>query len=287
MLDGNSLGTLRRRAFDLRIDNLTAIAAAQSGHPGGTLSAIDIMQALFFGEMRHRPNEPHWAERDRFVLSKGHAAPIQYAALARHGYFPHEDLMGLRKLDAHLQGHPDMTRTPGVEVSTGSLGQGLSMSLGIALGLRLDRIEDAHVFALMSGGDWQKGETWEAAMAAAHFGVSNLTAVIDHNHLQTDGTTEEIMDLKDVRKKFEAFEWDTVEIDGHDMGAVVEALEWSRTRQGPAAIVCQTRKGSGVSLMEDQFGFHGKPPTAEQAELALTELEATLAEQDAALEASR
>jgi len=220
------------------------------------------------------------------VLSKGHAAPIQYAALARHGYFPLQDLMELRKLDAHLQGHPDMTRTPGVEVSTGSLGQGLSMSLGIALALRIDRI-DAHVFALLSDGDCQEGQTWEAATAAAHFEAANVTAVIDYNHLQTDGTTEEVMDIKNVRRKFEAFEWDTVEIDGHDMGAVVEALEWSRERDRPAAIVCQTRKGCGVSLMENQFGFHGKPPTPEQAEQALVELEETLARQDQALGISR
>jgi transketolase len=198
-----------------------------------------------------------------------------------------EDLMGLRKLDAHLQGHPDMTRTPGVEVSTGSLGQGLSMCLGIALGLRLDRIEEAHVFGLLSDGDCQEGQTWEAAMAAAHFGVSNLTAIMDYNHLQTDGTTEEIMDLKDVRRKFDAFGWDAVEIDGHDMAAVVEALEWSRTREQPAAIVCQTRKGKGVSLMENRTGFHGKPPTPEQAEEALVELETRLRIQSEALGMTR
>jgi transketolase len=281
-----SIADLERHATVLRIDCVRMLAVAKSGHLDSSLSAADIVAALYYRVLRHDPARPRWPGRDRFVLSKGHAAPIQYAALARHGYFPHEDLMGLRKLDAHLQGHPDMTRTPGVEVSTGSLGQGLSMSLGVALGLRLDGI-DAHVFALLSDGDCQEGQTWEAAMASAHFGVSNLTAIIDYNHLQTDGTTEEVMDIKDVRKKFDAFEWDAVEIDGHDMAAVVEALEWSRQRERPAAIVCQTRKGCGVSLMEDQFGFHGKPPTAEQAEQALTELEATLAEQDEKLESSR
>jgi transketolase len=161
------------------------------------------------------------------------------------------------------------------------------MSLGISLALRLDRIADAHVFALLSDGDCQEGQTWEAATAAAHFKATNLTAIIDYNHLQTDGTTEEVMDIGDVRAKFEAFGWDTVEIDGHDMAAIVEALEWSRGRQAPAAIVCQTRKGCGVSLMEDQFGFHGKPPTPEQAEQALTELEQRLAVQDSELERSR
>jgi transketolase len=279
----HSIPELERYATLLRIDCVRMLAVAKSGHLDSSLSAADIVAALFWRVLRHDPEHPKWPGRDRFVLSKGHAAPIQYAALARHGYFPMEDLMGLRKLDAHLQGHPDMTRTPGVEVSTGSLGQGLSMSLGIALGLRLDHIDEAHVFAIMSDGDCQEGQSWEGAMAAAHFEVSNLTAVIDYNHLQTDGTTEEVMDLKDVRKKFEAFEWETVEIDGHDMAAVVEALEWSRTRERPAAIVCQTKKGCGVSLMEDRFGFHGKPPTPEQAEQALSELEQTLARQTEAL----
>jgi transketolase len=195
--------------------------------------------------------------------------------------------MGLRKLDAHLQGHPDMTRTRGVEVSTGSLGQGLSMCLGIALGLRLDKIDDAHVFGVLSDGDCQEGQTWEAAMAAVHFGVSNLTAIVDYNHLQTDGTTEQVMDIRDVRKKFEAFEWETVEIDGHDMAQIVEALDWSRTRERPAAIVCQTKKGRGVSVFENQFGFHGKPPTPEQAEQALSELEEKLADQTKALDLIR
>jgi transketolase len=277
---------LERYATVLRIDCVRMLAVAKSGHLDSSLSAADIVAALYYRVLRHDPSRPNWPGRDRFVLSKGHAAPIQYAALARHGYFPHEDLMGLRKLDAHLQGHPDMTRTPGVEVSTGSLGQGLSMSLGIALGLRLDEIE-AHVFAVMSDGDCQEGQSWEAAMAAVHFGVSNLTAIVDYNHLQTDGTTEEVMDLRDVRKKFEGFDWEAVEIDGHDMAQVVESLEWSRTRERPAAIICQTKKGRGVSLMEGQTGFHGKPPSAEQAEQALTELEAKLQEQTEELKRSR
>jgi transketolase len=283
----HSVAELERYATLLRIDCVRMLAVAKSGHLDSSLSAADIVAALYWRVLRHDPGRLQWPGRDRFVLSKGHAAPIQYAALARHGYFPMEDLMGLRKLDAHLQGHPDMTRTPGVEVSTGSLGQGLSMSLGISLALRLDGIDDAHVFAILSDGDCQEGQTWEAATAAPHFGVSNLTAVIDYNHLQTDGTTEEVMDIQDVRKKFEAFEWDAVEINGHDMGAIVEALEWSRGRDRPAAVVCQTKKGCGVSLMEDQFGFHGKPPTPEQAEQALSELENTLARQNEALGISR
>jgi transketolase len=278
-----TIAELERYATVLRIDCVRMLAVAKSGHLDSSLSAADIVAALYYRVLRHDPERPKWPGRDRFVLCKGHAAPIQYAALARHGYFPYQDLMGLRKLDAHLQGHPDMTRTPGVEVSTGSLGQGLSMCLGIALGLRLDKIEEAHVFGLMSDGDCQEGQSWEAIMAAAHYKVSNVTAIVDYNHLQTDGTTEEVMDIKDVRKKFEAFEWDAVEIDGHDMSQIVEALEWSRSRERPAAVVCQTKKGRGVSVMEGQFGFHGKPPSADQAEVALNELEEKLTEQTRAL----
>src|SRR5687767_4021153 len=274
---------LERYATLLRIDCVRMLAVAKSGHLDSSLSAADIVAALYYRVLRHDPNRPRWPGRDRFVLSKGHAAPIQYAALARHGYFPSEDLMKLRKLDAHLQGHPDMTRTTGIEVSTGSLGQGLSMSVGICLGLRLDKIDDAHVFALLSDGDCQEGQTWEAATAAAHFKVTNLTAIVDYNHLQTDGTTEEVMDIGDVRRKFEAFGWDAVEIDGHDMTAIVDALERSRTLDRPAAIVAQTKKGRGVSSMEGRFGFHGKPPTPEQAMESLDELIARLEEQTAAL----
>lgn len=271
----------------MRIDCVRMLAVAKSGHLDSSLSAADIVAALYTRVLRHDPTRPDWPERDRFVLSKGHAAPIQYAALARFGYFELEDLMGLRKIGAQLQGHPDMNKTSGVEVSTGSLGQGLSMALGIATALHLDSIEDAHVFALLSDGDCQEGQTWEAATAAPHFaerGGSKLTAIIDYNHLQTDGTTEEVMDIADLRAKFESFGWDAIEIDGHDMGAVVEALERSRTLDRPAAVVCQTKKGRGVSLMEGRFGFHGKPPTPEQAEEALSELEARLAEQTEALE---
>jgi len=285
-IDGEpaSIEELERWATVLRIDCVRMLAVAKSGHLDSSLSAADIVTALYHRVLRHDPQRPDWEARDRFVLSKGHAAPIQYAALARHGYFPLEDLMGLRKIGAQLQGHPDMNKTPGIEVSTGSLGQGLSMSLGIALALRLDGLDDAaHVFCLCSDGDCQEGQTWEAATAAPHFGVSNITAIVDYNHLQTDGTTEEVMDIADMAAKFSAFGWDTVEIDGHDMAAVVEALERSRTLDGPAAIVCQTKKGRGVSSMEGRFGFHGKPPTPELAEEALTELEATLERQTAEL----
>ncbi len=279
---------LERWATVLRSECVRMLAVAKSGHLDSSLSAADIVAALYYRVLRHDSERPDWPERDRFVLCKGHAAPIQYAALAHHGYFPLEDLMGLRRIGAALQGHPDMNRTAGVEVSTGSLGQGLSMCVGIGLALRLDGLDDsAHVFGVLSDGDCQEGQTWEAATAAAHFGVKNLTAIVDYNHLQTDGTTEEVMDTGDVRAKFEAFGWDSVEIDGHDMEQVVVALERSRTLDRPAAIVAQTKKGRGVSFMEGRFGFHGKPPTAEQATEALEELEARIDEQTKALEARR
>jgi transketolase len=279
-----SIEELERYATVLRIHCVRMLAVAKSGHLDSSLSAADIVAALYYRVLRHDPSRMDWPERDRFVLSKGHAAPIQYAALAEHGYFPTKDLMGLRQIGSHLQGHPDMNRTPGVEVSTGSLGQGLSMSVGICLALRLDGLDEtAHVFTVLSDGDCQEGETWEGAMSAAHFQIPNLTAIVDYNHLQTDGTTEEVMDTGDVRAKFESFGWDSVEIDGHDMSAIVEALERSRTLDRPAAIVCQTKKGRGVSFMEGRFGFHGKPPSQEQASDALEELEATLESQTKAV----
>ena len=282
-----TIAELERWATVLRIECVRMLAVAKSGHLDSSLSAADIVAALYYRALRHDPENPAWPERDRFVLCKGHAAPIQYAALAHHGYFPLEDLQGLRKIGEPLQGHPDMNRTPGVEVSTGSLGQGLSMCVGICLALRLDGLaDDTHVFGLLSDGDCQEGQTWEAATAATHFGTRNLTAIVDYNHLQTDGTTEEVMDIGDVRAKFESFGWDSVEIDGHDMEAITEALDRARTLERPSAIVAQTRKGRGVSSMEGRFGFHGKPPTPEQAGEALDELMARLEEQTAALQRS-
>ncbi len=279
-----SIEELERYATVLRMHCVRMLAVAKSGHLDSSLSAADIVAALYYRVLRHDPKNPKWPERDRFVLSKGHAAPIQYAALAEHGYFPPQDLMGLRQIGSHLQGHPDMNRTPGIEVSTGSLGQGLSMSVGICLALRLDNLADtAHVFCLLSDGDCQEGETWEGAAAASHYKVPNITAILDYNHLQTDGTTEEVMDVGDARAKFESFGWDAVEIDGHDMGQITEALERSRTLDRPAAIVAQTKKGRGVSFMEGRFGFHGKPPTEEQEREAWDELEARLKEQTKAL----
>jgi transketolase len=282
-----SIAELERWATVLRLDCVRMLAVAKSGHLDSSLSAADVVTALYYRVLRHDPDNPEWPARDRFVLCKGHAAPIQYSALAQHGYFPLEDLMGLRQIGAQLQGHPDMRRTAGVEVSTGSLGQGLSMCIGICLALRLDGLADtAQVFGVLSDGDCQEGQTWEAATSAVHFGVPNLTAIVDYNHLQTDGTTEEVMDIGDIRAKFEAFGWDAVQIDGHDMEQVVEALERSRTLGKPAAIVAQTKKGKGVSSMEGRFGFHGKPPSPEQAGEALEELMARLDDQTKALQSA-
>ena len=280
-----SITELERWATVLRTECVRMIAVAKAGHLDSSLSCADIVTALYYRVLRHDPGNPEWPARDRFVLCKGHAAPIQYSALAQHGYFPLEDLTGLRQIGSHLQGHPDMRRTPGVEVSTGSLGQGLSMCVGICLALRLDGLADtAQVFGVLSDGDCQEGQTWEAATAAVHFDLPNLTAIVDYNHLQTDGTTEEVMDVGDVRAKFEAFGWDAIEIDGHDMEQVVEALERSRTLRKPAAIIAQTKKGKGVSSMEGRFGFHGKPPSPDQAAEALEELMAKLDEQTRALQ---
>ena len=241
----------------LRIDCVRMLAVAKSGHLDSSLSAADIVAALYYHVLRHDPDNPTWPERDRFVLQRPRRTdPVRRARPAR--LLPLRDLMGLRQIGAHLQGHRHAPH-PGRGLD-GLTSARASRCLGIALALRLDGLDStAQVFGLLSDGDCQEGDV-EAAMASSHF-VRNLTAIVDYNHLQTDGTTEEVMDTGDVRAKFEAFDWDAVEIDGHDMNQVVDALERSRTLDRPAAIVCQTRKGRGVSSMESRFGFHGKPPS--------------------------
>ena len=246
-------------------------AAAGSGHPGGSLSSADIVTALYFKVLNHHPDDPKWSQRDRFVLSKGHCAPILYAALARSGYFPVCDLLNLRKIDCHLQGHPDMHKTPGVETSSGSLGQGLSISVGMALAMRLDGLP-GHIYTLMGDGESQEGEVWEGAMAAAHYKLGNLTAIVDTNGLQIDGFTKDVMNVEPLAQKYEAFGWETVSIDGHDFQQILDALEWGRQAKGPSAIIAKTVKGKGVSFMENQAGWHGKAPSVKEAEQALMEL---------------
>ncbi len=268
-------------ATSMRKDIVEMIGEAGSGHPGGSLSAADIVATLYFGgTLKYDSARPGWPERDRFILSKGHAAPVLYAALAEAGYFGRDHLKTLRKLGSMLQGHPDSKKTPGVEVSTGSLGQGLSVAAGLAVGLRGGEHpepthEDRTVFCLLGDGEIQEGQVWEAAMFAAHESLGNLVAIVDHNGLQIDGACTEVMCVGSVAAKFSAFDWHAVEIDGHDVGAIHDALQAAKAhRQGPTVIVAHTIKGKGVSFMEGEAGWHGKAPSAEQVEIALAELTA-------------
>ncbi len=266
-----SIADLELVSRGLRRQVISMISRANSGHPGGSLSAADIVAALYFRVMRHKPSDPGWAGRDRFILSKGHAAPILYAALAESGYFPLEELNTLRQLGSRLQGHPDVNLTPGVEMSSGSLGQGLSFGVGVALAGRLDQ-SDFHAYVLLGDGECDEGQVWEAAMAAAHFKLDHLTAIVDHNELQLDGRCCDVMGIEPLADKWRAFGWDTVEIDGHSMERIVAALERPTTREKPRAIIAHTVKGKGASFMEGNVGFHGKAPTRQETEQALKEL---------------
>ena len=266
---------LKAIARELRVDVIRMLAEAGSGHPGGSLSAADIVTVLFFHTMRHRPAEPDWPDRDRFVLSKGHCVPILYAALARAGYFPREELLTLRKLNSRLQGHPDRHRFPYVEAATGSLGQGLSLALGMALALRLDR-RPSRVYCMISDGETESGQVWEAALAAPKFKADNLTAILDYNKVQLSGRVKDIMDLDPLPEKWRAFRWHVLEIDGHDFTAIGKALEEAEATTGrPTVIVAHTVKGKGVSFMEGKWEWHGKAPSREEAEQAVRELLAT------------
>ncbi|WP_407306292.1 transketolase [Desulfosporosinus sp. SB140] len=263
---------LKRKANVIRQDIISMLVPAKSGHPGGSLSAADIVATLYFQEMRINPQEPNWADRDRFVLSKGHAAPVLYAALAEKGYFPKEELQGLRQTGHMLQGHPDMKKTPGVDMSTGSLGQGLSAANGMALAGKLDK-RDYHVYALLGDGEMAEGQIWEAAMAAAHYKLDNLTAILDFNGLQIDGTTDSVMSTAPLADKWRAFCWHVIEVDGHDIEALQKGFAEAKQIKGkPTILIAKTVKGKGVSFMEDQAGWHGNAPNAEQAEQALKEL---------------
>lgn len=263
---------LENTAKRIRIDIIRQIHAAGSGHPGGSLSAADILTYLYFAEMDIDPQDPDKKNRDRFVLSKGHAAPALYAALAERGYFPVETLLTLRKIDSILQGHPDKKKVPGVDMSTGSLGQGISAAVGMALANKIDGM-DQRIYALLGDGELQEGMVWEAAMAASHYGLDHLTAFVDWNGLQIDGKNEEVMTVAPVDEKFRAFGWDVQMIDGHDFGQIAEALEKAKKVEGrPQMIIAKTVKGKGVSFMENQAGWHGKAPSDEQAKQAVEEL---------------
>lgn len=256
----------------VRIDIVKAVTLAGSGHPGGSLSAADIITALYFGEMNIDPEHPDMEGRDKFVLSKGHAVPAQYAALAERGYYPVSDMMTLRKLGSPFQGHGNMHKVPGIEMSTGSLGQGFSASVGMALANRLDG-NGARVYTLLGDGEIQEGIVWEAAMAASHYGLSDLTAIVDWNGLQIDGRNEDVMTVAPIADKFKAFGWHVQEIDGHDFGQIFEALDNARAEKDkPSAIIAKTVKGKGVSYMEDQVGWHGKAPSKEDGIKAVEEL---------------
>jgi transketolase len=263
---------LEKMAKQLRRRVIAMIATAGSGHPGGSLSAADIVTALYFKVMRHDPKNPRWPDRDRFILSKGHVAPILYAALAECGYFPVEELSTLRKLDSRLQGHTDRTLTPGVEMSAGSLGQGLSFGIGVALAARLDK-RGYQAYVLLGDGECEEGQVWEAAMFAPHFQMDNLTAIVDNNGLQLDGRCCDIMGIEPLADKWRAFNWHVLEINGHDMSQILQALKEARQiKQRPTVIIAHTVKGKGVSFMENNVDFHGKAPTPQEAEIALKEL---------------
>lgn len=263
---------LEKHALNIRINSLKAIHAAGSGHPGGSLSAADILSALYMAVMNVDPKDPCMNERDRFVLSKGHAAPALYAALAEKGYFPVEEMMTLRKINSNFQGHPNMLTVPGVDMSTGSLGQGFSAACGMATALMIDE-NPAHVFALLGDGELQEGIVWEAAMSAAHRKLGNLVAIVDWNGLQIDGRVDDVKRVTPIDEKFASFGWYTIMTDGHDMRDIVNSLVTAkRIVDRPVVIIAKTVKGKGVSFMENQVGWHGKAPDDEQFEKALKEL---------------
>jgi transketolase len=256
----------------IRKDIVKMVLDAGSGHPGGSLSVADIVSVLFFDVMTHDPSNPCWEGRDRFILSKGHACPAVYAALAEGGYFPREELDTLRKFGSRLQGHPDMCKLPGLEASTGSLGQGLSIASGLALAMKIDG-KSNRVYCLMGDGELDEGQIWEAAMTASHFGLDNLCGIVDRNGLQIDGRTDDIKTLEPLADKWRAFGWNVIEIDGHNVTEISGAMNRFRhTHFRPTVLIAHTIKGKGVSFMENQAGWHGKAPSKEQAEAALMEL---------------
>lgn len=268
---------LMKKAACIRKYIIEEVFSAKSGHPGGSLSCTDIFTVLYFDEMRVDVNNPKWADRDRFVLSKGHCAPALYATLALKGFFPEKDLVTLRKIDSYLEGHPSMTYVPGVDMSTGSLGQGISAAAGMAMAAKLDK-KDYRVYSILGDGEIQEGQVWEASMAAAHYKLDNLTAFVDYNSLQIDGSIQEVMNPEPIADKFVAFGWNVISIDGHDVEAIKDAIEQAKSVKGkPTMIVCKTIKGKGVSFMENNGAWHGSAPNQEQRDQAIAELEAYIA----------
>ncbi len=271
MHDKELIKDLQRKALLIRKYVVDSVYRAGSGHPGGSLSIADILACLYFHEMGHDPKNPRWPDRDRFVLSKGHASPALYAALAMAGYFSVDELKNLRKTGHFLQGHPCMKKVPGVDMSTGSLGQGLSAGIGMAIASKLDK-KDYRVFVLMGDGEIEEGQIWEAAASASHHSLDNIIAILDRNGLQIDGHTEEILNLEPLKWRWRAFGWDVIEIDGHNIEEILDALHEADKNDKPTLIIAYTIKGKGVSFMEGSLSFHGKPPSDEQYVKAMSEL---------------
>jgi transketolase len=272
MIDEDVLRNLTEKAKIVRRHITEMLCRSRSGHPGGSLSIADVLTVLYFHRMNVRPHEPDWPDRDRLVLSKGHAAPALYAVLTEKGYFPVEELETHRQIDSRLQGHPALGYTPGVDMSTGSLGQGLSVAVGMAIAGKVDE-RPYHVYAILGDGEIQSGQIWEATMAAAHYRLDNLTAILDYNRLQIDGPVEEVMGIASVAEKWKAFNWNVTEIDGHDIRAIIEALDKALEFKGaPTFIVAHTTKGKGVSFMEGTVKYHAKPLNDEECRKALDEL---------------
>jgi transketolase len=268
-----SIRELTETARNIRKNIIEMISTAGSGHPGGSLSAVEILTTLYFKVMNHDPQNCAWEDRDRFILSKGHAAPVLYATLSQCGYLPEAELCTLRKIDSRLQGHPECHITPGVEMSAGALGQGLSFGIGTALSARLDK-KQYRTYVLMGDGELNEGQVWEAAMAAAHFKLDNLTAIVDNNNLQIDGWTKDVMNTEPLKDKWTSFNWNVVEADGHDFNSLIQAFASVSSVKGqPGIIIAHTVKGKGISFMENNADFHGKAPNAEETKIALKELE--------------
>lgn len=276
MEEAMDIKALEKTAAEIRVGVVKAIHNAGSGHPGGSLSAADIVTALYFSEMNVDPKNPKMEGRDKFILSKGHAGPVQYSALALKGYFPVEDFMTLRKLGSKFQGHPDMNKVPGIEMSTGSLGQGFAAAGGMAIANKLNN-DPGRIYVLLGDGEIQEGIVWEAAMSAAHYKLDNMVGILDYNGLQIDGRNEDVMTVAPVADKFRAFGWNVLEINGHDFEEILDAFAKARECKGkPTMIVAKTVKGKGVSFMEDNAGWHGKAPNDEETEQAVAELGGTM-----------
>ena len=275
-MDNFTKKSLRNTAAKIRLGILEEVFSASSGHPGGSLSIADILSYLFFKEMRIDPKNPEWADRDRFVLSKGHTAPALYAALANRGYFDVSELKGFRNAQSFLQGHPDMKHTPGVDMTTGSLGLGISAACGMALSGKISD-KDYRVYSVLGDGETEEGQVWEAAMFAAHYKLDNLCIFVDFNGLQIDGPIVDVIDPTPLDKKFEAFNWNVITIDAHNFDEIEAAVEAAKACKGkPTAIIAKSVKGKGVSFMENKVGWHGKAPNAEEYEQAVAEINASM-----------